>query len=167
MYQVQSTFSIALYIFGGMVFFAICVAWILFGYPIWRIWASKKAGEAELQQANREQQIQVSKAKGRLDAAETNKKAAVVEAEAVSLQIKTIGEQLTKHDLYLKWQWIEMMKDRPESSVIYIPTEAGLPILEAGKRFSKEAFNEGIEEALKIVKNKLNMERESFAETLQ
>ncbi len=112
----------------------VLIAWFLFGYPIWRVWASQKQGEADLQQAHKEQQIQVSKAQGRLDAAELNKKAAIVEAEAVSAQIEKIGKQLTEHDLYLKWQWIKMMEERPESSVIYVPTEANLPILEAGGR---------------------------------
>jgi regulator of protease activity HflC (stomatin/prohibitin superfamily) len=110
------------------------VLWSLFGYPLWKVWASEKRGEADLQKAHKEQQIQVSKAQGRVDAAELNKKAAIIEAEAVSAQIEKIGKQLTEHDLYLKWQWIKMMEERPESSVIYVPTEANLPILEAGAR---------------------------------
>lgn len=110
------------------------ILWKLFGHPIWNVWASKKQGEAELQQAYREQQIQVSEAQGRVDAALLNKKAAIIEAEAVSAQIEKIGRQLTEHDLYLKWQWIKMMEDR-DGSTIYVPTEAGLPILEAGKKY--------------------------------
>lgn len=113
---------------------AVLVGWQLFGYPVWKVWASQKQGEADLQQAHKEQQIQVSKAQGRVDAAQLNKQAAIIEAEAVSAQIESIGKQLTEHDLYLKWQWIKMMEERPESSVIYVPTEANLPILEAGIR---------------------------------
>jgi regulator of protease activity HflC (stomatin/prohibitin superfamily) len=112
----------------------IIILWALFGYPMWKVWASGKSGEADLQQAHKEQQIQVSKAQGRLDAARLNKEAAIIEAEAVSEQITRIGAQLTEHDLYLKWQWIKMMEERPEGSVIYVPTEASMPILEAGKR---------------------------------
>lgn len=114
--------------------FVVLVTWSLFGMPMWRVWAQRKQGEADLQQAHKEQQIQVSKAQGRLDAATINKQAAIIEAEAVSAQIEKIGQTLTKHDLYLKWQWIKMMEERPESSVIYVPTEANLPIMEAGKR---------------------------------
>lgn len=103
--------------------------------PVWQVWASKKEGEAEFAKAQNEQRVQLSAAKARLEAAETNKKAAIVEAEAVAEQIKEIGENLQKHDLYLKWQWIQMMeKGGIKGSVIYVPTEAGLPILEAGKR---------------------------------
>jgi regulator of protease activity HflC (stomatin/prohibitin superfamily) len=112
----------------------VLIVWTLFLQPIWRVWASQKQGEADLQQAHKEQQIQVSKAQGRLDAAKLNKEAAVIEAEAVAAQIEKIGTNLKEHDLYLKWQWIKMMEERPESSVIYVPTEANLPILEAGKR---------------------------------
>ncbi len=117
----------------------VLIVWTLFGMPIWRVWAQRKQGEADLQQAHKEQQIQVSKAQGRLDAAAINKQAAIIEAEAVAAQIETIGQTLTKHDLYLKWQWIKMMEERPESSVIYVPTEANLPILEAGKRRDAQA----------------------------
>lgn len=120
------------FIFGGIAL-VILVAWFLVGYPRWSVWASQKSGEADLAQAHKEQQIQVSKAQGRLDAATLNKNAAIVEAEAVSSQIEKIGKQLTEHDLYLKWQWIKMMEEGG-NSVIYVPTEANLPILEAGKR---------------------------------
>lgn len=110
------------------------IAFLFWFLPTYRVWASQKSGEADLAQAHKEQQVQVAKAQGRLDAATLNKQAAIVEAEAVAAQIEKIGENLTKHDLYLKWQWIKMMEDRPESSVIYVPTEANLPILEAGLR---------------------------------
>jgi hypothetical protein len=120
----------------GAFVLAFVLFWILFGYPHWRVWASHQAGLADLQWAKNEQQIQVAEAQGRLDAAQLNKQAAVVEAEAVALQIHCIGDQLTKHDLYLKWQWIKMMEDR-DGETIYVPTEAGLPILEAGGRIQK------------------------------
>lgn len=121
------------FIWSGAFVLAL-ILWALFGMPIWRVWAQRKQGEADLQQAHKEQQIQVSKAQGRLDAANINKQAAIIEAEAVAAQIEKIGSTLTEHDLYLRWQWIKMMEERPEGSVIYVPTEAGLPILEAGKR---------------------------------
>ena len=110
--------------------------WVLVGYPHWRVWSSHQRGLADLQQAKNEQQIQIAQAQSRLDAAELNKKAAIIEAEAVSEQIKAIGGELTEHDLYLKWQWIKMMEDRPDEgdhSVIYVPTEANIPILEASR----------------------------------
>ena len=116
-----------------IVITAVVLLWILWGYPTWNVWASHKAGLADLEQAKKEQQIQIAKAQSRLDAAEINKNAAIIEAQAVAEQIKTIGTQLTSHDLYLKWQWIKMMEER-DGETIYVPTEASLPILEATRR---------------------------------
>jgi hypothetical protein len=116
---------------------ALVGVWILWGLvfgPRWNVWAQHQDGLADLANARNEQQVQVAQAQGRLDAANLNKQAAIVEAEAVAEQINRIGAGLTQHDLYLKWQWIKMMEERPKNSVIYVPTEAGLPILEAGKR---------------------------------
>lgn len=108
--------------------------WILVGYPRWRVWASHQRGLADLAQANNEQQIQIAKAKARKEAANLNKEAAIIEAQAVSAQIKEIGEQLSSHDLYLRWQWIKMMEENETDKVIYVPTEANLPILEARRK---------------------------------
>lgn len=107
--------------------------WFLIGYPVWNVWASKQQGEADLQQAKNEQKIQIAEAQARLDAATLNKQAAIIEAEAISEQIKRIGQELTAHDLYLRWQWIKMMEER-DGETIYVPTEANIPILEATRR---------------------------------
>lgn len=124
------TLALVLEIVGGAV--AIVLFWFLFGYPHWRVWASHQRGLADLQQAKNEQQIQVAEAQGRLSAAELNKKAAIIEAEAVAAQIQAIGDKLTTHDLYLRWQWIKMMEDTAgDHNTIYVPTEANIPILEA------------------------------------
>lgn len=108
------------------------IVWNLWGHPRWQVWNSHQAGLADLTRAKNEQQIQIAQAQSRLDAATLNKEAAIIEAEAVSAQVEAIGSQLTKHDLYLRWQWIEMMKHRnSDADTIYVPTEANLPILEA------------------------------------
>lgn len=109
--------------------------WSLVGYPKWNVWASHQRGLADLQQAKNEQQIQIAQAQSRLDAAQLNKQAAIIEAEAVAAQIKEIGSELQQHDLFLRWQWIKMMEDHDsDTKTIYIPTEANLPILEARRK---------------------------------
>lgn len=121
------------FLFGGILFFIIVLCMTIF--PRYDVWASRKAGQADLAQAEYEQKIQIARAQARLDAAELNKQAAIIEAQAVSAQIKEIGTGLTEHELYLRWQWIRMMEDRASSAdTIYVPTEANLPILEATRR---------------------------------
>lgn len=114
---------------------AIVIGACMWIFPVYNVWAAHKSGQADYAQALNEQNIQIAKANSRFQAAEMNKKAAIIEAEAVAEQIAKIGTGLKEHDLYLRWQWIKMMEDRHSSSdTIYVPTEAGLPILEAGKR---------------------------------
>lgn len=120
----------AAWIIGTII--AASLVWGIAIGPRWSVWAAHQEGLADLAKANNEQQIQIAKAKARLDAAQLNKQAAIVEAEAVAAQIKEIGSELSSHDLYLKWQWIKMMDDSTSDiNTIYVPTEANLPILEA------------------------------------
>src|SRR5688500_299477 len=55
------------------------IIWCLTGYPIWNVWASKKSGEAQLQEAMNAQRIQLAEAQARKEAATINKEAAIIE----------------------------------------------------------------------------------------
>jgi flagellar basal body-associated protein FliL len=121
---------IILLVIASVVVVVVCA--LMWGIPVYNVWAAHKSGQADLARAQNEQMIQVAEAEGRVKAAEANKKAAIIEAEAVAKQVEVIGTNLQKHDLYLKWQWIRMMEER-EGETIYVPTEANLPILEAAR----------------------------------
>jgi hypothetical protein len=131
------------YIADGIGAISLLLVWMLFGYPHWRVWSAHQSGLADLQKAKNEQQIQIAQAQSRLDAASLNKQAAIIEAQAVALQITEIGTQLVSHDLYLKWQWIKMMEEHSHDSIIYVPTEASMPILEANRLKTYEATKKG------------------------
>src|SRR5215472_11247177 len=111
----------------------IIISTLLYGFPRYRVWFAHQRGLADLARAQNEQQIQVAQANGRLKAADLNKQAAIIEAQAVARQIEVIGSNLKDHSLYLRWQWIGMMDERG-GETIYVPTEANLPILEAMRR---------------------------------
>lgn len=128
--MIQEALHLAPYVAGGIAALWAFFAW--FG-PVYGVWTAHKEGQADLARARNEQAIQIAEAQNRLAAAEMNKKAAIVEAEAVAEQMKVIGENVAAHPLYLTWQWIEMMRDR-DGTTIYVPTEANLPVLEAGRR---------------------------------
>ncbi len=130
-----------IYVIGCAV---VAVIGILFWFfPVYGVWTARKSGEAEkanatlageamLTKATFKEKIAVAEASARFKAAEENKKAEIVEAEAVAESIKIIGESLSRNESYLRWQWVKRLDDT-KNKVIYIPTEAGLPILEAGK----------------------------------
>jgi hypothetical protein len=44
-----------------------------------------------------------------------------------------IGDSLPGNEAYLRYLWIDKMEDA-KAQVIYVPTETGLPILEAGRK---------------------------------
>lgn len=122
-------------IIGAII--ALIVIWMVV-YPIYDVWASKKRGQGELAYANYEEQVAIAQATARLKSAEMNKKAEIVEAEAVSDSIAKIGNALQQNEGYLRWQWIKTMGDS-ENEKIYIPTEANLPILEAKTNLYEDA----------------------------
>ena len=102
-------------------------------YPKYKVWSAEQAGIAEFVQAEQNRKITVLEAEAKLEAAKSLAAAEVERARGVAEANKIIGDSLKGNESYLRWLWIENL-DKGGNSVIYVPTEAGLPILEAGKR---------------------------------
>lgn len=120
---------------GGFLIAFTIVVWILCAVgSVYGVWSAHKEGQADLARAQNEQQIQVAQAQGRVNAAELNKQAEIIDAAAVAKSVEIIGKALHDNHGYLQWKWIHMMQERDSGDTIYVPTEASLPILEAGKR---------------------------------
>lgn len=128
---------------GGLLLLVVLVIWGLSAIgQIYGVWSARKEGQAQLAEAQNEQLIQVAKAKARLEAATLNKEAELIDASAVAKSVEIIGKALHDNQGYLQWKWIHMMEERDSGDTIYVPTEAGLPILEAGKRATKPAVEQ-------------------------
>ena len=104
--------------------------------PQYNVYSQKMDGEAELAKADSNRQIKVREAQALFDAADLTAKAEIRRAEGVAAANKIIGDGLGGPEGYLRWRYIEMLENTGHAGrdVIYVPTEAGLPILEAGKR---------------------------------
>ena len=61
--------------------------------------------------------------------------AEVIRAEGVAKANKIIGDSLQNNEAYIHYLWIEALRES-SNEVIYIPTEAGIPITESA-RFKK------------------------------
>lgn len=100
--------------------------------------ASLKAkGEAELLESESSKKIAVESAKAQLESAKLLAQAEVERAKGVAEANKIIGDSLKGNEAYLRYLYIsnlEKAEGNGSVNTIYIPTEAGLPILEAGKR---------------------------------
>lgn len=103
-------------------------------YPPMRSYIQEWEGKAELAHADYSKQVQVQEAKGRLEAATYLANAEVERAKGVSRANEIIGTSLKNNEAYLRWLYIEGLKERTGVETIYVPTEAGLPILEANRR---------------------------------
>jgi regulator of protease activity HflC (stomatin/prohibitin superfamily) len=106
----------------------------LWGCPKYFVYEQQMSGEAELAKATFNRQVKVREAEATKEASTLLAGAEVERAKGIAQANKIIGESLKDHKEYLNWLYIEALKDNKNAQVIYVPTEAGIPILEAGKR---------------------------------
>ena len=123
--------------FLGIGLILAIIAGLLVGWPQYSVFAARKHGEAELARATQNRQVRVQEAMAKFEAADFDAKAEVRRAQGVAAANKIIAESLGGPEGYLRWRYIEMLQetsDKGGHQVIYLPTEAGLPILEANRR---------------------------------
>jgi len=116
----------------GSVIVAIVLA-LMFGIPKYNVWAKRLSGRAELAQAEYNRKIKIAEAEATKEAAKALADAEVTRAEGVAKANKIIGDSLKNNEAYLRYLYVNSLAEK-DANVYYIPTEAGLPILEAGKR---------------------------------
>lgn len=95
--------------------------------PQYNVYQQRLAGEAALAKANSTKQVLVTQASA-------EKEAAQMRADA----IKIVGQAAKDFPEYRQQEFIgafaEALQDGKISQIIYVPTEANIPIIEAGKR---------------------------------
>ena len=120
-------------IISTVLAFLIVVATIMGGCPMYDVWQKGLAGEAELKRASWNRQIVVQEAKAKQDAAKALAIAEIERAKGIAEANKIIGDSLDGKEEYLRFLYIDMLRETGGEGreTIYVPTEAGLPILEA------------------------------------
>lgn len=120
----------------GFVFFFVCgLALVgLWGCPQYSVYEQRLTGEAELAKSNYSKQVAVQEAIAKEEASKHLAQAEVERAKGVAQANAIIGKSLEHNEAYLRWLYIEGLKERNGIETIYVPTEAGLPILEANRR---------------------------------
>lgn len=110
----------------------------LWGCPHYQVYQQRLEGEAALARASYERQVQIQDAQSKMEAAKDLAQAEIARAEGVAKANAIIGSSLRDNEAYLRWLYIEGLKENHNAQIIYLPTEAGLPILEAGRRPSSD-----------------------------
>lgn len=106
---------------------------IAFGGPQWNKYRRTTAGEATLRAQEFETQVAVEEALAIRNSATLLAEAEVIRSQGIADAIAILADGLGGPEGYLRYLWIQGLHNG-SSEVIYIPTEAGLPLLEAGGR---------------------------------
>jgi hypothetical protein len=119
----------------GTIIVIVCVLTVLvlgllfFGLPMWNVWRAGLSGESDLRRAEQTRKIQIEQARG-------EEEAAIHRANAIAI----VGKAAKEFPEYRQQEFIgafaEAMHSGRISQIIYVPTEANIPITEAGKNVS-------------------------------
>ena len=110
----------------------IVIAIVMTGWPLYKVWSKELAGKATLKEAEWNRQVTIEEAKANLEAEKLNALSEVERAKGVAEANAIIGESLQDNEVYIRYLWVKGLHDG-SSETIYVPTEANLPILEAGR----------------------------------
>ena len=101
--------------------------------PQYHVYQQRLAGQAKLAEAESSRQISTQEAHAKMESSKMLAQAEIERAKGAAEANRIIGESLKNNEAYLRYLWIHNL-EAGNNATIYIPTEAGLPILEAGKR---------------------------------
>ncbi|MDO4770820.1 MAG: hypothetical protein Q4A14_03160 [Porphyromonas sp.] len=104
---------------------------LMFGLPVYNVWRAEMNGRAELMQAEQTRKIKIEEAKANLEAEKLNAQAEIERAKGAAEAIRIENGSLTP--TYIQYLWVRQQGNLNDKTVIYIPTETNLPILEAGR----------------------------------
>ncbi len=132
------------WIVAGVAIFILICGGLAAGIPHYGVWQQDLAGRARLAEAKHSRMITIEEAKAAEESAKHMAAAKFARAKGdaaaeherakgVALSIEEIGNKLQDYPEYLHYRWVEGLHDGT-SEVIYIPTEANMPLLEARPR---------------------------------
>ena len=119
------------YVAMGLVALLVIISlfWI---FPTYGVWQQSMAGKAMLAHAQYSREVAVAEAKAKMEASSLLAQAEVERAKGVAQANKIIGDSLKENEDYLRYLWItDVCGSNVDKTVVYVPTETNLPILEA------------------------------------
>lgn len=108
----------------------------MFVRPPYNVWKQEMEGKAEFAKAEQNRKIKIEEARANLEAEKLNAQAEVERAKGAAKAIQIENGSLTPE--YIQYLWVRQQGSLGDKTVIYIPTEASLPILEAGRVNKKQ-----------------------------
>ena len=113
---------------GGIVAFFVVMAFVR---PWYNVWSQEMEGKAEFAKAEQNRKIKIEEARANLEAEKLNAQAEIERAKGAAEAIKIENGSITP--TYIQYLWVRQQSDLSDETVIYIPTESNLPLLESTK----------------------------------
>ncbi len=110
----------------GIVLIIIAMAFVR---PWYNVWSQEMEGKAEFAKAEQNRKIKVEEAKANLEAEKLNAQAEIERAKGAAEAIRIENGSITP--TYIQYLWVRQQADLSDKTVIYVPTETNLPILES------------------------------------
>lgn len=133
MYSNDSNFSVTPRlikgIFWGIGVIIVIIVAMAFIRPWYNVWSQEMEGKAEFAKAEQNRKIKVEEARANLEAEKLNAQAEVARAKGAAEAIKIENGSLTP--TYIQYLWVRQQSDLSNKTVIYVPTETNLPLLES------------------------------------
>ncbi|ARK07548.1 hypothetical protein LAV_00173 [Sphingobium phage Lacusarx] len=101
-------------------------------YNHYRVYSATQAGRAVLAEAESSRQVKTLEAKAAAESAKSLAEAEVIRARGTAQANKIIANGLGGPAGYLEYLKIQAMSEA-KGQIIYVPTEAGLPVTEAAR----------------------------------
>ena len=109
----------------------------MLGYPQYRVYSQRLAGQAALAEAQSSRQVAILEARAKKESAISLAEAEVIRAQGAAKANQILQNSLGGPEGYLRYLQIQALEGT-KASLIYVPTEAGLPVTEA-RRLERQA----------------------------
>lgn len=125
----KSSTRIVIFTILGIILLGGITAGLMIGIPKYNVWQQEMVGKSEFAKAEQNRRIKIEEAKANLEAEKLNAQAEIERAKGAAEAIKIENGQLTT--TYIQYLWVRQQNGNDIEKIIYIPTEASMPILEA------------------------------------
>ena len=115
----------------GIIVFVVAMAFIR---PWYNVWSQEMEGKAEFAKAEQNRKIKIEEARANLEAEKLNAQAEIERAKGAAEAIRIENGSITP--TYIQYLWVRQQSDLSNETVIYVPTETNLPILESTRALS-------------------------------
>ena len=118
---------------AGIVLLIIAFAFIR---PWYNVWSQEMEGKAEFAKAEQNRKIKIEEAKANLEAEKLNAQAEIERAKGAAEAIRIENGSITP--TYIQYLWVRQQANLGDKTVIYVPTETNLPILESTRSMAPQ-----------------------------